>query len=384
MVVIKQKYVYEDVDRHGRVRRYLKLPGCRKVRIRAKPGTDEYFLECQNARRRAETGELKSPPITAAKPETLRFLFVQYMASSRFRQLDPRTQRVTHLILDDICREPVRPGSAELFADCPIVKFTPRSVVILRDRKAELPEGANNRLRRLRAVFKWVLKPENRHLDITENPTSNVDFLKPNRVGGFPVWTSTDIEQFEARHPLGSKGRLALGLLMCTGARRSDVVRLGKQHVKEGRLIWRQHKGRNRQLTIIDIPILSELREILDASPTGDMTFLVTEQGRAFTANGFGNWFRDRCSEAGLVNLSAHGLRKASATRLAEHGAPTAELMAVYGWRSIKQAENYTREANRSRLAASGMQRLEGTKRVEKFPTSKTHKSRVGKMEAKK
>ena len=30
------------------------------------------------------------------------------------------------------------------------------------------------------------------------------------------------------------------------------------------------------------------------------MTFLLTGQGRPFTVAGFGNWFRDRCNEAGL------------------------------------------------------------------------------------
>jgi hypothetical protein len=53
---------------------------------------------------------------------------------------------------------------------------------------------------------------------------------------------------------------------------------------------------------------------------TGDLTFLVTKHGKPFTANGFGNWFRDRCDEARLPQCSAHGLRKAGATIAAENG----------------------------------------------------------------
>ena len=42
----------------------------------------------------------------------------------------------------------------------------------------------------------------------------------------------------------------------------------------------------------------------------GVKTFLVTEYGKPFTPAGFGNWFRQRCDEAGLPQCSAHGLRK--------------------------------------------------------------------------
>ena len=54
-------------------------------------------------------------------------------------------------------------------------------------------------------------------------------------------------------------------------------------------------------------------------------TFLVTDQGMAFTPAGFGNRFRDRCNEAGIpVGYSAHGIRKYAATlraNLGRHGA---------------------------------------------------------------
>lgn len=52
---------------------------------------------------------------------------------------------------------------------------------------------------------------------------------------------------------------------------------------------------------------------IIAASSLGNMTFLVTEFDRPFTAEGFGNWFRERCIEAGVPGR-AHGLRKAGAT----------------------------------------------------------------------
>ena len=84
------------------------------------------------------------------------------------------------------------------------------------------------------------------------------------------------------------------------------------------------------------------------------------EKGKPFTMAGFGNWFRDRCDEAGLLNSAAHGLRSAAATRLADHGATAHQLMAWFGWRTLSEADGYTREANRKRLAASAGQLISG------------------------
>ena len=107
--------------------------------------------------------------------------------------------------------------------------------------------------------------------------------------------------------------------------RRAVVVRLGRPHLctsgAGARLVWTAHKNRDRHPMLIDIPVLAPLAQALRAGPLGDMTFLITEPGKAFTANGFGNWFKARCREAGLTHCSAHDMRKAAATRAAENGA---------------------------------------------------------------
>ena len=114
-----------------------------------------------------------------------------------------------------------------------------------------------------------------------------------------------------------------LALLMFTGHRRSDVIRFGKQHAKGERLAFTQHKGRKRKPKKLTLPLLPPLRSIIDASPCGELTFLINDLGRPFTAAGFGNKFRDWCNQAGLPHCSAHGVRKAGATIAAENGATT-------------------------------------------------------------
>jgi integrase len=107
----------------------------------------------------------------------------------------------------------------------------------------------------------------------------------------------------------------------------------------------------------VEVPVLPELLRIIDTSPTGDLTFLVTEQGRPFTAPGFGNWFRARCDEAGVPG-SAHGLRKAGAATAAENGATPHQLMSIFGWLTLAEAERYTRAAERKRMAGDAMELL--------------------------
>lgn len=73
----------------------------------------------------------------------------------------------------------------------------------------------------------------------------------------------------------------------------------------------------------MSLPVIPELRSIIDATEVvGTKTWLVTEYGAPFTANGFGNWFRDRCVEAGVPGR-AHELRKAAASRLGEKNMQT-------------------------------------------------------------
>src|SRR5262245_27682023 len=96
-------------------------------------------------------------------------------------------------------------------------------------------------------------------------------------------------------------------------ARASDVVLLGRQHVGDGWLRFTQQNNRGRKPVTLQLPVLPALQAIIDASPVGDMTFLSTGQGRPFTANGFGGWFRERYNEARLPQSPAHGPRKADA-----------------------------------------------------------------------
>jgi integrase len=219
-------------------------------------------------------------------------------------------------------------------------------------------------------MFSWALEDEH----IAWNPARDVPLTKTGSTG-FHTWDVSEVEKFEQRHPVGTKARLALALLMWTGVRRSDVVLLGKQHVREGWLKFTQQKNRSRKPVTIEIPILADDALKVDASPTGDLTFLVSQRGRPFAVSAFGNWFRTRCDEAGLPQCSAHGLRKAGATIAAENGATEHQLISIFGWSTSKEAERYTKTAQRKKMAGDAMSLLVRPKDEQKFPTS-SRKSR--------
>jgi site-specific recombinase XerD len=173
--------------------------------------------------------------------------------------------------------------------------------------------------------------------------------LTKMKTKGHHTWTEEEITQYKERHQSGTKARLALELLLQTGHARADVVRMGRQHVRSGKLSMRRQKTGVQ----FDIPLLADLLAEVNLLPKTVLAYLVTEQGNPFTAAGFGNKFKEWCYQANLPHCSAHGLRKASAVRHALNGASVFELMAWHGWKTIAEAQRYVDEANRIRLSES-------------------------------
>ena len=346
----------EDRDRHGNIRVYYRAKNRPKVRLRGTPWTPDFMTDYEAAT--AKT----APPIRSKGiiSGTWAWLCLRYFSeSTKYKQLDPRTQHVRRLVLEGTFNEPIRPGAPKFFREFPLSRMGTKEIRVLRDRKLSFPEAANSRVKAIRAVYRWACGEDEKNSEqiVPHNVASDVRYLKSNNPLGWHTWTVNEVRQFEAHYPVGTKARLALALLLFTGQRRSDVIRLGRQHVLGDAIKFTQFKGRNRNPRELELPILPALQRIIDASPTGELIFLVNDLGRPFTDAGFGNWFRDRCVEAGVPGR-AHGLRKAGATIAAENEATTHQLMAIFGWMTMEMAEKYTRAANQKKLARSGMHLL--------------------------
>jgi integrase len=229
------------------------------------------------------------------------------------------------------------------------------------ERRAKTPSQARNFLDAMRGLFEWANDAEH----VRTDPTAGVKAPARPKTQGFPVWTEDDVAKYEVRWPIGTKERVWLDVLLYTGLRRGDAVRLGRQHIRDGVASLRTEKSQG-QVTVT-IPILPVLGATLEAGPTSELAFICGANGKPLTKESFGNAFSESCRMAG-VRKSAHGVRKIGATRAAENGATVAELEAIFGWQGGGMASLYTRAADRARLAKTAMRKLVRTSTEHSIP----------------
>ncbi|SIN98921.1 Site-specific recombinase XerD [Vannielia litorea] len=347
---MRLKYVVEDTDRHGTVRLYYRRHG-QKVRLRGPLGSPEFLTDYRRAAEGPKAPKQRSSSPGSVVPRSVKWLCVQYYKSSMFRELDPRTQKVRRSILERFCENK---GDG----DKPFALLLPRHIRARRDALADRPEAANSMVKALRQLYRFGVT-----YDLADaNPAKDVEFLRSNPEG-FHSWTIEEIETYEKKHPVGTTARLALALALYTGQRRSDLVLLGKQHLRGGWLTFTQQKGKGRNPVRLEIPVVPELQRIIAATTTGDMTFLVNGYGRSYTNAGFGNRFRKWCDEAGLPHCSVHGLRKAAAARLAELGCSEFEIMAITGHQTSKEVTRYTKAASQKVRAEAALTKMGGERK---------------------
>ncbi len=142
-----------------------------------------------------------------------------------------------------------------------------RGVILAgRDKRRDKPRAANTFLKAMRGIV----------------PTLNAKLLTgANDDARFLGWTEDELVRFEAKWPVGTRQRLAFDLSLHSGFRRGDAVKIGRQHVRSGEP--------SKTGDVVPRPILRMLAESIAAPPTGDLTCIISEQGRAFTKESYGN-----------------------------------------------------------------------------------------------
>jgi integrase len=328
MTKLHLKYVQSYRGYHYFRRRgspYVQLPGV--------VGSAEFMEAYQRA--------LAAAPVAigASKrsgPGSVSAAIAEYYGSQAFRSLTGGTPAHRRSILERF---------RERYGDRRLASLPPEFIIVLLDTLS--PYVARNWLKAFRHFMRWC---QSRKL-VRTDPTLGIRIKTP-KSDGHHTWSEDEITQYEAGHPIGSKARLALALGLYTAQRRGDVIRMGRQHIRNGELMVRQSKTNASLL----IPVLPELQQIIDATPTGHLTLLVTKTGKSYGANDFSEQFRRWCDDAGLPpECSFHGLRKAALTRLADAGKTIHQIAAVSGHKSLKEIERYTRAADQRRLAREAL-----------------------------
>jgi len=335
----RRRYVHQWIDnRHGKAkaRFYFRRRGFKQVLLPGLPGSHEF----ERAYAEAITREL--PPRAAGADKRIRAgsvdaLVLMYFASPKFLNLAPATQMTYRGILNAFTKE---------HGAKPVASLATHHLEAMLAGKAKTPAAANHWLRLTKQLMRLAKRAGMRD----DDPSRDIERLR-HKTTGFHTWTEDEITQFESHHAIGSKPRLALALMLYFAQRRSDVVKMGPQHVRNG-LAQVRHQKTGRMLTI---PVHPDMQAVLDASAIGHLNFLTTAYGKPFTAAGFGNWFADRCDEAGLPHCRAHGLRKAQCRRLAEAGCSSKVIASISGHKSLREVERYVEAADQERMARQGM-----------------------------
>ena len=344
------RYLLVEPDRFGNVRYYAYVKHKRKIRLRSPPNTPAFHTE--HAAAIAALMSEKPVDPNPVKASSFKALTIEYMGSPAYGRLDPKTQQWQRRSLEWVC---------EKAGDLPFAQMEPRHVRKLRNELQSVPAASRTMLKALRAMFRWAIELDK----VRSNPTIGVEPIA-YVVGGHPPWTIADREAFKARHPLGTPARLAYALTFYSMGRREDVARLGPKHLhrtSDGRLRlrFRYAKNEHRNPMDADLPVHPDLAEAIEAAriPPGQETFIVSALGTSFHPNGLYKWFKAQCKIAGLPqHCSIHGLRKSALAAIAEDGASTHELAAGGGHRTLAQVENYSRSANRAKLADMAIARL--------------------------
>lgn len=351
----KFQYVVYDPDQRGNDRYYVRIKGRRKIRIRQpfKDAAGNITKEFSDAVRAAVAELMSGKVATKIEPppreSTFNWLCDQYYRSTRFQSFDIATQKDKKSVLGRFC---------ETAGDMPYKKYRRDDMEKSQKKRSATPGAADKLVKVLRALFNWAI--DQRPPLASENPAAHVGKIDKN-TSGFHTWTPEEIDQFRAYWPMGTRPRLAMELMINIGARRSDAATIGRRNEYQyngARWIrFVAHKGRNRFPVTIEAKLTPEFLEALEKSDATGQAYVLTQNGRPYKIESFGNAFSKWCKEAGLPHCNTHGLRKAAAVAFAESGATAPELMAVFGWSNLKTAQIYIEKANKRKMRTNAFDR---------------------------
>lgn len=347
-----REHLIEEKTRHGK-HRYLfhRKPDGRRTTIKGSPGEPAFEarysflagggdqaveLENASAERQRNNGR---PQIVA---ELVRYHSLHMDNLAMRGELSKYTtnhyQRFTRRFRDE-------------FGQVPIHTIETHHLEQVLERWSATSNTWNNALRSLKHLFgyakaTWGIKPD---------PTAELA-KKQIETDGHAPWGIEHLKKYLAYHKLGSKPYLAMMLLIHTAPRRADLVKLGPLHVinLEGEefIRFKPQKTARKSGVVVTLPLHADLKEAIEATTTGAETFLVTEFGKPYSADGFSNHMLNWRRAAGITDsVSAHGMRKTVGINMAENEATEYELMATLGHTNPKATEVYTRAANRRRLS---------------------------------
>jgi site-specific recombinase XerD len=341
MARIKLKYVNGFRNRarkNNQPRHYFRRRGCKAIPLPGLPGSEEFMAAYAAAL--AGIPDQPTADIGGSRtlPGTVNALVVAYYKSGEWQHmLAEDTQKARRRIIE---RFRIQHGDKR-------VALLQREHILKMLAAIGKPSAKRNWLKAIRGLLRSAVPTMRK-----DDPTEGIAAIRLPKSKGHHTWTDDEIAQYRAYWPLGTQQRLVMEFALETTSRRGEVVRLGPQHVKNGRIsIARTHGSKD-----VDILVSSDLHAACEAMPKAHLTYIVTAYGKPRSKYGLGNDFAKWATEAGLpARCRLHGLKKSGMRRLAEDGNTTHELMAISGHKTLSEVQRYTEDADRKRLADQGM-----------------------------
>lgn len=338
-------YVYRDKDRQGRTRLMFRRKGVNRT-IKHAPSSDEFWSVYHDLM----GGKEPEKPLRQSFTWLVNLYLKALEKKSKDGTASPLTFKQRNNQLRRLCKEHDPNGKKDAFA------LDQKKVRQMLADLLHTPGEANNTRKAIRAMYSWAID-EAGICDF--NPTDGVKPIKTNG-SGFAPWSIADVRKFTKYYPLGTQQYLAVMLALFTGARRSDLPKIGPANLKDGVISFAASKA---GASSVSVPVHPQLQEAIDFIDIPNAhAYLATQYGKPRSIAGLGNWFGQSARDAGLLNRTLHGLRKSQAEILAELGATQYEIMAIQGHTNAKTSEIYTKGANRKTLANSGMERLKSVR----------------------
>ena len=255
-------HLYRDKDRQGRDRWRLRVRGKKAVTVKGSYGSPEFAanyraaLEVDGAR--GAVGELG----------TIAALAKSYLRSATFAALAAETQRSRRRLVENF---------AIKFGKLSVAGLKRENVKTIMERLADKPGEARNTLSMLRVLMALAIDEGTRD----DDPSAKIKRPKLSSTG-WHTWDEDQIATFEARHPVGTMARLAFALAIHTGQRAADLVKMGRQHISNGKISVVQQKTN----TPLWIPIHPELGELIAKMPIDNLTLIVSDTGQPYSSAG--------------------------------------------------------------------------------------------------
>jgi integrase len=254
-------------------------------------------------------------------------LIASYKLSPKFAKLADRTRKDYDGVLSFLIE---RMGHVQ--PD----RLKRKHVINLRDANAETVRFANYCVQVLRIVLEHGI--DQGIIEAGANPAKGVDLLKSEAEPRGP-WPQDKIDAFRAAVPLGHRTRTLFELLIGTGQRIGDVLKMQWNHIDDDGINVRQNKT-GMQLWV---PFTPHLRAALEAHRRDNLTILTKQHGNGpWAYRGAADALMAVRIEIGAEAYDAHSLRYSAACELLMNGCSDDLIAAVTG-QSARMVAHYTK-----------------------------------------